>query len=106
MENAVSKPFSCPCCGRKTLEARGHYDICPVCWWEDDGTDNENADNHSGPNHLTLAEGRMNFIKYGIYNPNRTDLMEKQMNAELFALGRVFRITENQVFEEKTDLFK
>jgi len=29
-------PYSCPCCGYLTLPERGAYDICPVCFWEDD----------------------------------------------------------------------
>lgn len=31
----------CPACGADTLDKRGGYDICDVCWWEDDGLDNE-----------------------------------------------------------------
>lgn len=29
----------CPCCGYMTLDRRGAYDICPVCFWEDDGSE-------------------------------------------------------------------
>src|SRR5579885_3179586 len=35
--------YSCPCCGYKTLDERGGYDICPVCFWEDDGQDDADA---------------------------------------------------------------
>ena len=30
------KKHQCLCCGFKTLETRAGYDICPVCFWEDD----------------------------------------------------------------------
>lgn len=32
------KKYTCPCCGYKTLEeeVRGSYEICPICFWEDD----------------------------------------------------------------------
>jgi hypothetical protein len=30
------KKHKCPCCGYHTLKAKGKYDICPVCFWEDD----------------------------------------------------------------------
>ena len=57
--------FRCPCCDYVTLSQRGHYDICPVCFWEDDGGDIDRADAHSGPNHMTLREGRDNFERFG-----------------------------------------
>lgn len=55
--------LACPCCQYRTLKERGLYYICPVCFWEDDG--NDNSAKYSSPNHMTLAEGRDNFIKYG-----------------------------------------
>ncbi|MBQ6093927.1 MAG: hypothetical protein IJL09_00855, partial [Lachnospiraceae bacterium] len=30
------KKFRCPCCGFYTLEEVGTYEVCPVCYWEDD----------------------------------------------------------------------
>ena len=53
----------CPCCGYRTLNERGQYFICPVCFWEDTGSDD--IDQYSGPNHMTLREGRENFQKIG-----------------------------------------
>ena len=35
---------ACPCCGYETLGERGAFEICGVCWWEDDGQDNADAD--------------------------------------------------------------
>ncbi|WP_171099328.1 CPCC family cysteine-rich protein [Ruegeria sp. HKCCD7255] len=29
----------CPCCRLPTLRERGNYEICMVCWWEDNGQD-------------------------------------------------------------------
>lgn len=59
--------YRCPCCHYKTLESRGDYDICPVCFWEDDGQDDPDADIHQafGPNHMSLAQGRQNYQKIG-----------------------------------------
>lgn len=34
----VSDSYPCPCCGHRVLSAMpGSYEICPVCFWEDDG---------------------------------------------------------------------
>lgn len=58
--------LQCPCCDYFTLGEKGGYGICPICFWEDDGIDLEDLDAHSGPNHITLREGRLNFEKYGV----------------------------------------
>lgn len=53
----------CPCCKYRTIEKRGQYDICPVCFWEDDF--NDDPAHYSNPNHQTLAKGQSNFQRYG-----------------------------------------
>lgn len=58
--------IACPCCGHATLTERGQYEICPVCFWEDDGQDNDDADRwRGGPNRVSLREGRVNFLRFG-----------------------------------------
>lgn len=52
----------CPCCGYKTLPSRGDYDLCPVCWWEDEGT---GPWEYSGPNNETLDEAQQAFLADG-----------------------------------------
>jgi cysteine-rich CPCC protein len=46
---------------------RAAYEICDVCWWEDDGQDDPHADERwGGPNgSLTLSEARENFRRLG-----------------------------------------
>lgn len=60
-------PFRCPCCGYLTLDARGDYDICPVCYWEDDGQDDHDAATvRGGPNGvLSLNDARANYRRVG-----------------------------------------
>jgi len=55
----------CPCCDYVSLAERGMYLICRVCFWEDDGMDVDQLDEHSGPNQITLREGRSNFVTFG-----------------------------------------
>ena len=50
---------TCPCCQSRTLSERGAFEICPVCKWEDDGQDDENAHEVTGgPNATSLIEAR------------------------------------------------
>jgi hypothetical protein len=46
---------------------RGAFDICPVCFWEDDGQDDHDADDvRGGPNaSLSLTDARRNFRSFG-----------------------------------------
>ena len=57
----------CPCCLLPTLTGRGVYDICPVCWWEDDGQDTADADLvRGGPNgRYSLTRARANARDHG-----------------------------------------
>src|SRR5207253_839828 len=58
----------CPCCRHLTLWKAGHnYEICPVCFWEDDGQDDSDADVvRGGPNgRLSLTEARRSYREIG-----------------------------------------
>ncbi|WP_433331007.1 CPCC family cysteine-rich protein [Spirillospora sp. CA-294931] len=61
------RPYACPCCGYLTLDSRGGYEICEVCFWEDDGQDDHDADLvRGGPNGaLSLTKARRNFAEFG-----------------------------------------
>lgn len=58
---------ACPCCGYLTLQDRGAGEVCRVCFWEDDGQDDHDADLvRGGPNSsISLTEARRNFVLYG-----------------------------------------
>lgn len=62
MEN---KKYICPCCGYATLEDSGDYDLCPVCFWEDDPYQKKYPEYAGGANRLSLAESRKNFREFG-----------------------------------------
>lgn len=59
--------FPCPCCRHRTLMERGGFEICPVCFWEDDGQDDHDASIvRGGPNRaLSLLQARLNFAQFG-----------------------------------------
>jgi len=59
--------YRCPCCNCLTLDERGGYDICQVCFWEDDGQDDADADTvRGGPNYeFSLTQARKNYNEFG-----------------------------------------
>lgn len=53
-DNMIKK--QCPCCDYFTLDSRNDYEICPICFWEDDGLEINNLDEISLPNRITLKQ--------------------------------------------------
>ena len=76
MAQMLPEKLPCLVCGNLTITARGAFDICPVCHWEDEG-DIKNADIPShGPNGvLSLQQARLNFKKYGAVEEQFVDLV-------------------------------
>lgn len=66
----------CPCCGYQTLpEGKpGSYEVCPVCYWQDDPLQFGDLEHVSDANHVSLREARQNFQECGACQP---ELVEK-----------------------------
>ncbi len=56
--------YACLCCGYKTLSEPppGTYDICEICFWEDDGVQFANPDWEVGANHESLRQAQQKFL--------------------------------------------
>jgi hypothetical protein len=78
-------PPRCPCCGCKTLSERGGFDICPVCFWEDDGQDDSDADDvRGGPNgSLSLSAARASYQLIGACDPRFSANVRRPRPGEL-----------------------
>jgi hypothetical protein len=63
----------CPCCGHRTLIELAAFEICPVCFWEDDGQTDSDADEvRGGPNRdLSLTQARRNYREFGASDRER-----------------------------------
>ena len=59
--------FTCPCCGYCTLDEQppGTYDICELCFWEDDPVQFNDPDYKGGANQVSLREAQRNFSHFG-----------------------------------------
>ena len=67
----MNRNFCCPCCGYRTLEAPAALELCPVCWWEDDGQEDPDATQLRGTVNgwLSLEEARVNYLRCGAADP-------------------------------------
>ena len=68
--------FACPCCGYFSLSSSASYEICSVCFWEDDGVRDEHT--VSGPNQATLATARQNLAEFGACDLASVDRVDRQ----------------------------
>lgn len=59
--------YPCPCCGNKTMSQPdyGSFEICPVCYWEDDSVQFEDPDYFGGANSVSLNKARENYLRIG-----------------------------------------
>ncbi len=70
-DTPLGQRFACPCCGFLTLEEApsGTFDICPVCFWEDDNVQFRDHDYEGGANTVSLNQARENFRLHGASEP-------------------------------------
>ncbi|XLZ71010.1 CPCC family cysteine-rich protein [Massilia sp. SR12] len=65
--------YTCPCCGYYAFgEPPGSYDICPICFWEDDVFQLYFPNKAGGPNAYSLIESQVNFVQFGACNREMT----------------------------------
>ena len=77
--------YRCPCCGYKTLAAPAVLELCPVCWWEDDGQEDEDASDVrlTVNGQLSLLEARTHFVECGAAHPRFIPYVRKPVSMEM-----------------------
>ncbi len=80
--------YKCPCCGYYTFENRpdGSFEICEVCFWEDDPIQNKKPRYRGGANRVSLNRARKNFKKYGACHPSLIPFVRTPYREELSGL--------------------
>jgi len=73
--------YTCPCCGYKTLEEEppGTFDICSICFWEDDNIQFDDPDYEGGANEESLRQYQKAFLMRNV-NRKLTDNNERDPN--------------------------
>lgn len=60
----MKRKYPCVVCGYRTLPGYKDWDVCPVCFWEDDvqGDADETSPANRG---MSVSEAQANFMKFG-----------------------------------------
>lgn len=59
----------CPCCGHRTPFQPRTYELCPVCWWEDDPDQADHPWSRGGANGISLVEAQRAYQAVGAVAP-------------------------------------
>lgn len=71
--------YTCPCCGYKILEEKppGTFEICSICFWEDDGVQYDDPDYEGGANSPSLRQAQKNYILFGACEESSIEFVRK-----------------------------
>ncbi|HHW92920.1 MAG TPA: hydrolase [Clostridiaceae bacterium] len=77
--------YKCPCCGFYTFRERlgGTYDICPVCYWEDDLIQLDDENYEGGANTVSLVQARKNYCLLGACEESCISYVRKPKEDEM-----------------------
>ncbi|KJH63956.1 CPCC family cysteine-rich protein [Acinetobacter calcoaceticus] len=77
--------YPCPCCGYLTFDdlPDGSFEICPVCFWEDDNVQNDDPDYGGGANGISLNTAKHNFQLYGAVKQEVVAYVRKPLKEEI-----------------------
>ncbi|PVM84705.1 hypothetical protein DDF62_21595 [Caulobacter radicis] len=58
--------MACACCGYVGLAGRGDYEICRICFWEDDPFQFADPTSGGGANPPSLVEAQRSYAEHGV----------------------------------------
>jgi Cysteine-rich CPCC len=84
----VPDAYPCPCCGHLTLGGPpGSYDICEVCFWEDDAVQLRWPTYEGGANQPSLLAAQRTYSDLGAMEHRFTDLVRPASGSEPLDVG-------------------
>ena len=76
--------YTCPCCGYIVFdEFPGSYDICPVCFWEDDAYQLYFVGTDGGANAVSLIEAQVFYFQVGACDPRMVSNVRKPSDSDI-----------------------
>ena len=64
--------FECPVCHKRTLQFRGWFKICHECGWEDEGTDDEDAESGANEGYSIRTYRELRYLPKKAKDPHYT----------------------------------
>lgn len=90
--------YVCKCCGCAALDSADEYDICPVCCWEKDKTQESDPEYRGGANAVSLNEARKNYAEFGACEKRFAEKVRKPEVTEKAAAMRRKERREDEKF--------
>ena len=90
MKSPEVEMYQCPCCGYLTLseESPGTFEICPICYWEDDNVQAADPNYEGGANQVSLNQARQNFAEFGASTRDAVTRVRRPLPEETPSRGR------------------
>ena len=77
--------YKCPCCDFYTFAEplNGEYNICPVCFWEDDPFAYDDPNEECSCNGVSLNQARKNFAEFSACRADMKQYVRSPLAHEL-----------------------
>lgn len=81
----MADKFKCACCGFHTLihQEPLFFEVCPVCYWENDPIQNDDSDYTGAANQISLNEAIKNYKIFGACQEKYSNLVREPHLDEL-----------------------
>lgn len=108
MLNMSNEKYTCPCCGYKTLDEQppGTYDICSICFWEDDAVQYNDPDYEGGANGVSLRMAQKNYIEFGACDNRSIDSVRKPTPDDVYEGPKDITKISRMPITEMINIFK
>jgi len=74
--------FPCPCCGHVVFEESLCWEICPICFWEDDPVQVADPWFEGGANKPSLIQAQQNYKSFGAMERRFTSNVRKPTKSD------------------------
>jgi hypothetical protein len=74
--------YTCVICGYRTLDSRCDWDICPICFWEDDVLLKKGDTKSPANGELRVSEAQANYMVYRCCSKEHLRFVRQPLSTE------------------------